>query len=220
MGKRAAAWRQAAGAAMAACATLASAGVDGSEAEYPRDFAPALVRYEPYVPPPKPAAQRPVRLDAKTLAQLALAQNAEVLYARLQSRVSEQAAEAESGLYMPVAYANLRREGRNAERVASFFADNPDVHVPRVHWDLTRRRVLVMDFEPGIKVTDVGAGRAAGGDVDRLGGLLGSAYCEPILARHCGSTDRAGYRAAARRYVVTEDRAAHDGAARAEGLER
>jgi ubiquinone biosynthesis protein len=78
---------------------------------------------------------------------------------------------------------DFENEGRNAERVASFFADDPDIHVPRVHWDLTRRRVLVMDFEPGIKVTDVAALRAAGVDVDRVASILVSAYCEQILAR-------------------------------------
>ncbi|RZL31070.1 MAG: hypothetical protein EOP35_22810 [Rubrivivax sp.] len=118
MPARAAAWRHALGAAVAAaaCASPALAGVDRSDAQTTGEFGPAPVQYEPYVPPPKPPSQRPARLDARTLTQLALEQNAEVLYARLQSRVSEQAAEAESGLYMPIAYANLRREGRNRQR--------------------------------------------------------------------------------------------------------
>src|SRR5262249_35120685 len=78
---------------------------------------------------------------------------------------------------------DFENEGRNAERIASFFADTPEIHVPRIHWDLSSRRVLVMDFEPGIKVTDVGALRAAGVDVDRVASILVSAYCEQILAR-------------------------------------
>jgi outer membrane protein TolC len=119
MRRRAAALRRAVSAALLTAASVSrvSAGIDiHSEAEYPRDFAPAPLRYEPYEPPAKPEAKRPVRLDAKTLAQLALEQNAEVLYARLQSRISDQAAEAESGLYLPVAYANVRREGRSRQR--------------------------------------------------------------------------------------------------------
>ena len=40
-----------------------------------------------------------------------------------------------------------------------------------------------MDFEPGIKVTDVAALRAAGVDLDRVAEILVSAYCEQILAR-------------------------------------
>ena len=78
---------------------------------------------------------------------------------------------------------DFENEGRNAERIASFFAGRPEIHVPRVHWDLSTRRVLVMDFEPGIKITDVAALRAAGVDLDRVAEILVSAYCEQILAR-------------------------------------
>lgn len=150
MRRRAAAWRHALGAAVAAAACAgpapsALAAIDTSEAEYPRDFAPAPIRYEPYVPPPKAPAQRPVRLDAKTLAQLALAQNAEVLYARLQSRVSEQAAEAETGLYMPVAYANLRREGRNRQRTV-------EERLTAALGGITRLDEQVLGGETGVRV--------------------------------------------------------------------
>ena len=73
----------------------------------------------------------------------------------------------------------------------------------------------------GVKLGNPEAGGKAGGR--RCCPRRGFASCtgvdgRPVLARHCGSTDRAGHRAAARRCVVTEDRAAHDGAARAEGL--
>ena len=46
---------------------------------------PSNVPPPPYQPPPLKDPQRPVRLDARTLLQLALAQNAEVLSARLQT---------------------------------------------------------------------------------------------------------------------------------------
>lgn len=78
---------------------------------------------------------------------------------------------------------DFENEGRNAERIAAFFEGRSEIHVPRIHWDLSSRRVLVMDFEPGIKITDVEALRAAGVDVDRVAEILVSAYCEQILAR-------------------------------------
>jgi predicted unusual protein kinase regulating ubiquinone biosynthesis (AarF/ABC1/UbiB family) len=78
---------------------------------------------------------------------------------------------------------DFENEGRNAERIAAFFAGRDEIHVPRIHWDLSSRRVLVMDFEPGIKVTDVAALRGAGIDLDRVAEILVSAYCEQILAR-------------------------------------
>ncbi|HEY9107099.1 MAG TPA: TolC family protein [Roseateles sp.] len=147
MRRRAATWRQAVGAAVAAaaCASPALAGVDRSDAEVTREFGPAPVQYEPYVPPPKAPSQRPAKLDARTLAQLALEQNAEVLYARLQSRVSEQAAEAESGLYMPVAYANLRREGRNRQRTV-------EERLTAALGGITRLDEHVLGGEAGVRV--------------------------------------------------------------------
>jgi len=82
----------------------------------PVPFPPPLGEVWVYQPPAIKPAERPVKLDARSLLQLALQQNAEVLYARLQARVSEQGMEAESGLYKPVAYANYRREGRSRQR--------------------------------------------------------------------------------------------------------
>jgi predicted unusual protein kinase regulating ubiquinone biosynthesis (AarF/ABC1/UbiB family) len=78
---------------------------------------------------------------------------------------------------------DFENEGRNAERIAGFFTGSPEIRVPGIHWDLTRRRVLVMDFEPGIKLNDVAALRGAGVDVDRVAAILVSAYCEQILSR-------------------------------------
>jgi predicted unusual protein kinase regulating ubiquinone biosynthesis (AarF/ABC1/UbiB family) len=61
------------------------------------------------------------------------------------------------------------------------FAGGDDVVVPRIHWQLTTRRVLVMDFIDGIKITDVKGLRAAGLDTNRVAQLLAAAYCEQIL---------------------------------------
>jgi predicted unusual protein kinase regulating ubiquinone biosynthesis (AarF/ABC1/UbiB family) len=45
-------------------------------------------------------------------------------------------------------------EGRNAERIAANFADTEDIVVPEIYWEHTRRRVLVMQFVEGVKITD------------------------------------------------------------------
>lgn len=67
----------------------------------------------PYSPGPR---VRPVALDARTLLQLALLQNADVLYARLQARIADEGLAAETGLYDPIFYASLRRDGRSRQR--------------------------------------------------------------------------------------------------------
>jgi ubiquinone biosynthesis protein len=56
-------------------------------------------------------------------------------------------------------------EGRNAERFAANFADNEDVHIPRVFWNTTTSQVLTLERIVGIKVDDLeGLDRAS---VDR-----------------------------------------------------
>ena len=53
---------------------------------------------------------------------------------------------------------DLAGECRNAERIASHFADEPHILVPRVHWKYTSERINVQDFIDGIP----------GEDLDRL----------------------------------------------------
>src|SRR5581483_8496217 len=48
------------------------------------------------------------------------------------------------------------REGRNIERFAENFRDDPFIHIPRVHWDLSTARVLTLERVRGTKVSDLG----------------------------------------------------------------
>lgn len=50
---------------------------------------------------------------------------------------------------------DFAREGHNADRVRFMFADDPHIHVPRIHWAQSSRRVLTMDFVHGIKADDL-----------------------------------------------------------------
>jgi predicted unusual protein kinase regulating ubiquinone biosynthesis (AarF/ABC1/UbiB family) len=76
---------------------------------------------------------------------------------------------------------NFVNEGHNAEAIARQFKDRDDVGAPRIHWAFTTRRVLVMEYVDGIKITDVAALDAAGLDRARVSQLLVEAYCEQIL---------------------------------------
>jgi predicted unusual protein kinase regulating ubiquinone biosynthesis (AarF/ABC1/UbiB family) len=72
-------------------------------------------------------------------------------------------------------------EASNAERVAAIFAGRDDVRVPRVHRELCTRRVLVMEFVDGVKITERDALQRAGVDLDRLVRTLVEAWCEQVL---------------------------------------
>jgi ubiquinone biosynthesis protein len=56
------------------------------------------------------------------------------------------------------------REGRSADGFRKFFEDDATVHVPKVHWDLSTRRVLTLDYIRGIKVSEHARLEAAGLD--------------------------------------------------------
>ncbi len=64
------------------------------------------------------------------------------------------------------------REGRAAEEMGGNLARDPalsaHVRVPRIHWDLTTRCVLAMEYLEGVKINDARALEARGVDRDRL----------------------------------------------------
>jgi predicted unusual protein kinase regulating ubiquinone biosynthesis (AarF/ABC1/UbiB family) len=76
---------------------------------------------------------------------------------------------------------NFVNEGHNAEAIGRQFKDREDVGVPRIHWEFTTRRVLVMEYVDGIKITDLAALRDAGLEPARVSQLLVEAYCEQVL---------------------------------------
>lgn len=82
---------------------------------------------------------------------------------------------AESELYDPVGVVrefdrtihkemDFVREGHNMERFAINFLGDEAFYVPKVHWDLTRRRILTMEYIDGIKVSELGRLEEAGLD--------------------------------------------------------
>ncbi len=77
------------------------------------------------------------------------------------------------------------QEGRAAERVASNLAADPEVarhvRIPRIHWPLTRRRVLCMEFIEGGKINDREALAARGLDVRELVGWATRAFLHMIF---------------------------------------
>jgi len=86
----------------------------------------------------------------------------------------------EMGRYVPREL-DFLSEARNAERMAAHFAGDDAIRVPRVYRELTTRRVLVMDFVDGVKITDRAALDAAGVDVPEAMRRLVDAWCRQVL---------------------------------------
>ena len=62
-------------------------------------------------------------------------------------------------------------EGHNAEHFASLFKTMPEIHVPQIYWEYTRRRVLTMEWVDGIKLTRLDQIQQAGLDGEKLIGI-------------------------------------------------
>jgi ubiquinone biosynthesis protein len=59
---------------------------------------------------------------------------------------------------------NYLQEGRNAERFAENFADEPSVHIPKVFWETTTSRVLTLERIRGTKISDLSSLDSSGLD--------------------------------------------------------
>ena len=63
---------------------------------------------------------------------------------------------------------DLMRETASASQLKRNFDSSDLLHVPEVHWDFTRRQVMVMERVSGIPISDVDALREAGIDLQTL----------------------------------------------------
>jgi len=73
-------------------------------------------------------------------------------------------------------------EGKNAETVGkNFAARGDDVIVPSIYWQYTTKKLLVMEFMEGIKVTEVEKLRNVGIDTGAVAQKLTEAYLQQIL---------------------------------------
>lgn len=50
---------------------------------------------------------------------------------------------------------DFRIEGHSADRFAAMFKEDESIHIPRVYWDQTSRKVLTMEFIDGLHADDV-----------------------------------------------------------------
>uniref|UniRef100_A0A672YD05 AarF domain-containing protein kinase 1 n=1 Tax=Sphaeramia orbicularis TaxID=375764 RepID=A0A672YD05_9TELE len=79
-------------------------------------------------------------------------------------------------------------EGRNAEKVAAMLAHHRFLKVPQIHWDLSTKRILTMEFTEGGQVNDLDYMKKNGIDVNEISQNLGQMYSEMIFVQgfvHC-----------------------------------
>ncbi|HYV58239.1 MAG TPA: ABC1 kinase family protein [Candidatus Nitrosopolaris sp.] len=87
---------------------------------------------------------------------------------------------AEVEKYVPLEL-DFIHEADSAERMAHHLRARSDVIVPAVVREVSTRRVLVLDYAPGVRITDVAAIRALGVDPQAVARILIDVFCEMIL---------------------------------------
>ena len=63
---------------------------------------------------------------------------------------------------------NYNQEGRNADKFREFYGYMEEIHVPKIYWEYTGKRVLTMEWIDGVKLTDIKAVEAKGIDATHL----------------------------------------------------
>lgn len=76
---------------------------------------------------------------------------------------------------------DFENEARNAQTIRANLLHRQDVVIPEVLPELCRRRVLVMEYVPGIKVTDIDGMAKAGIDKQEVARILSEVFCHQIL---------------------------------------
>jgi predicted unusual protein kinase regulating ubiquinone biosynthesis (AarF/ABC1/UbiB family) len=82
--------------------------------------------------------------------------------------------------YVPLEL-DFLHEAANAERMRALLAGRADVMVPAIVREHGSRRVLVMEYAPGVRLTDVEGLRAMGVDPAAIAPRLIDLFCEQIL---------------------------------------
>ena len=72
-------------------------------------------------------------------------------------------------------------EGRNSEKIAKQFIDNPKVIIPKVYWDYTTKKVLTMEFVEGTKLYESEKLKQMGNDNKILAKTIVDSVLQQIL---------------------------------------
>ncbi len=98
----------------------------------------------------RPGLERTFRLDLEVMQQVAAAVQRHPLWGRGRDWIGI-AQECRRVLLREL---DFRLEAEHAARFRQQFLDDPGIRIPAVVWELSTRRVLCLDYVPGIKITD------------------------------------------------------------------
>jgi ubiquinone biosynthesis protein len=77
---------------------------------------------------------------------------------------------------------DFTRDGKNADILAANFKENDRIKIPRVYWEHSGRRVLIMDYIEGTRIDNVEVIRSMGVDPKEIAEIGFEAYLRQIFA--------------------------------------
>jgi predicted unusual protein kinase regulating ubiquinone biosynthesis (AarF/ABC1/UbiB family) len=125
----------------------------------------------------RPGLERLFRLDLEVLQQVAAAVQRHPRWGRGRDWVGI-AKECRRVLLREL---DFRLEAEHAARFRQQFLDDPGIRIPAVVWELSARRVLCLDYVPGIKITDRPALQAAGIDPAGVAEKGAASYLQQLV---------------------------------------
>lgn len=72
-------------------------------------------------------------------------------------------------------------EGRNADNIRKQFIDDPTIHIPKIYWDQTSKRILTMEMVHGIKVTHIEQLEMDGYDLPLIADRIANSLFSQVL---------------------------------------
>ncbi|MBV7338148.1 hypothetical protein KFU94_59975 [Chloroflexi bacterium TSY] len=79
---------------------------------------------------------------------------------------------------------DFQKEGQHSERFAQYFADDPQVYVPKIYWDYCASQTLTMENVGYIPISDMDKMRAVGINPAQVAQTVSRVYLEQVLLHH------------------------------------
>ncbi|NLM87858.1 MAG: AarF/ABC1/UbiB kinase family protein [Syntrophomonadaceae bacterium] len=99
----------------------------------------------------RPNIEEQVKTDLEIMMELAKLLEKRTRWGRLY-KVSEIVAELSKAIINEL---DFHKEARNADDFFRLYREDPTVRIPRIHWQYSTKRVLVMEYVGGIKISDL-----------------------------------------------------------------
>jgi ubiquinone biosynthesis protein len=99
----------------------------------------------------RPNIEEQVKTDLEIMMELAKLLEKRTRWGRLY-KVSEIVAELSKAIINEL---DFHKEARNADNFFRLYREDPTVRIPRIHWQYSTKRVLVMEYVGGIKISDL-----------------------------------------------------------------